>query len=281
MTRARDRLYVCGFQGTQKRPEGSWYELVSDGLQGLTREAQGSDGMAVRTDGKRARRDAARFRPGRAAAPCPAFARMGGAAGARGARQGRAHAIAARRAWRRGKRPSSPRSGRPSRRKETASRAGGWCMRCCSICRTWAARRARTRPAPSSQARGRELAEALRQEIVAETLAVLADPDFAPLFGPTSLAEVPIVARIGEGEEARELTGQIDRLVVLEEALLVLDYKTNRPPPTRPEEVAPAYIAQLAAYRIALQALFPGRGLARGAAVDRRAETHGNPINFA
>ena len=44
-------------------------------------------------------------------------------------------------------------------------------------------------------------------------------------------------------------------------ALLVLDYKTNRPPPETPEEVAPAYVAQLAAYRAALRLMFPGRSL--------------------
>jgi ATP-dependent helicase/nuclease subunit A len=101
----------------------------------------------------------------------------------------------------------------------------------------------------------------MQEEIVSETLAILSDPRFAPLFGPSSLAEVPIVARFGDGDEARELTGQIDRLAVLDDGLLVLDYKTNRPPPAAPEAVAPAYIAQLAAYRFALAALFPGRRL--------------------
>jgi ATP-dependent helicase/nuclease subunit A len=41
----------------------------------------------------------------------------------------------------------------------------------------------------------------------------------------------------------------------------VLDYKTNRPPPTEPGEVAEGYIAQLASYRLALRAMFPDRAL--------------------
>ena len=53
----------------------------------------------------------------------------------------------------------------------------------------------------------------------------------------------------------------VDRLAVLDDALLVLDYKTNRPPPETPEEVAPAYVAQLASYRAALRLMFPGRAL--------------------
>jgi len=96
---------------------------------------------------------------------------------------------------------------------------------------------------------------------VAETLAIVGDASFAPLFQAGSLAEVPVVARIGEGERAFELEGQIDRLAALDGELLILDYKTNRPPPATPEDVAPAYIAQLAAYRVALKSLFPGRVL--------------------
>ena len=106
-------------------------------------------------------------------------------------------------------------------------------------------------------ARGANLAEALREEIVAETLAIVRHADFAPLFRPGSIAEVPIVARIGNAD----LEGQIDRLVETEAGLLILDYKTNRPPPKTVEEVAPAYIAQLAAYRTALGKLYPQRPL--------------------
>ena len=53
----------------------------------------------------------------------------------------------------------------------------------------------------------------------------------------------------------------VDRLVETEAGLLILDYKTNRPPPRTAEEVAPAYIAQLAAYRAALRKLYPERAL--------------------
>jgi ATP-dependent helicase/nuclease subunit A len=70
-----------------------------------------------------------------------------------------------------------------------------------------------------------------------------------------------LVARIGEGPDALELSGQIDRLAVLDDALLILDYKTNRPPPSEPGQVALGYIAQLAAYRLTLRGLFPDREL--------------------
>ena len=85
-----------------------------------------------------------------------------------------------------------------------------------------------------------------------------------------------MVARIG----GYDLEGQIDRLAMVEGGLIILDYKTNRPPPKTLDEVAPAYIAQLAGYRTALKGLFPGRA-ARRAAVDRRPIADGDPFNFA
>ena len=55
------------------------------------------------------------------------------------------------------------------------------------------------------------------------------------------------------------MTGQVDRLVVSPERVLVLDYKTNRPPPATAEAVAPLYLRQMAAYRAVLRQAFPGR----------------------
>jgi len=64
-----------------------------------------------------------------------------------------------------------------------------------------------------------------------------------------------VVARIG----GYDLEGQIDRLAMVEGGLIILDYKTNRPPSKTLDEVSPAYIAQLAGYRTVLKGLFPGR----------------------
>jgi ATP-dependent helicase/nuclease subunit A len=94
-----------------------------------------------------------------------------------------------------------------------------------------------------------------QDQIARETLAVLRHPDFAPLFGPGSRAEVPVVGLI----DGKALSGRIDRLVVTGDEVLVIDYKTNRPPPLDAADVAPAYREQLAAYRAALERIYPGR----------------------
>ena len=54
------------------------------------------------------------------------------------------------------------------------------------------------------------------------------------------------------------LTGKIDRLVHNGDDVLIVDYKTNRPPPADPAHVADAYLLQLAAYRLGVARIFPG-----------------------
>jgi len=110
--------------------------------------------------------------------------------------------------------------------------------------------------------RGEALSKKVRISIVRETLAVLTEPEFAALFGPMSVAEVPIAAvipRPGGRGPALDLSGQIDRLAVTEDEVLIVDYKTNRPPPPEVRLVADAYLYQLAAYRLALGEIYPGR----------------------
>jgi ATP-dependent helicase/nuclease subunit A len=53
--------------------------------------------------------------------------------------------------------------------------------------------------------------------------------------------------------------GQVDRLAVTEDAVLVIDYKTNREPPATPAEVPAVYLRQMAAYQALLEAIYPGR----------------------
>ena len=90
-----------------------------------------------------------------------------------------------------------------------------------------------------------------------EVLKVLNDPQFAPVFGAGSRAEVSIAGTINSKGHDKKFSGAIDRLVVSEDKILVVDYKTNRPPPSNIEDADPAYIAQLAVYRALLQEIYP------------------------
>ena len=93
-------------------------------------------------------------------------------------------------------------------------------------------------------------------------LRLFEDPALAPLFGPGSLAEVPVAGLVrGADGSLQVIHGQIDRLVVLEQSVLIVDYKTNRPPPKTESEVAPLYLRQMAAYRAAIRAAWPNRAV--------------------
>ena len=46
--------------------------------------------------------------------------------------------------------------------------------------------------------------------------------------------------------------------------MLILDFKTNRPPPAREDDVSPIYLAQMALYRAAAARIFPGRRIVCG-----------------
>jgi ATP-dependent helicase/nuclease subunit A len=98
-----------------------------------------------------------------------------------------------------------------------------------------------------------------RRVMVEETLGILDHPDFAPLFGPGSRAEVSLVGRAPDLPGNVIVRGQVDRLVVTDTEVLIVDYKTNRPPPADLAAVAKVYIGQLATYRALLRAVHPGK----------------------
>ena len=91
--------------------------------------------------------------------------------------------------------------------------------------------------------------------MVAEAMAVMAHPDLAPLFGPASRAEVPVTGMVADVV----ISGLVDRMAVLPDCLLVADFKTNRRPPVDIADTPVLYLRQMAAYRAVLRAVFPDR----------------------
>ena len=53
------------------------------------------------------------------------------------------------------------------------------------------------------------------------------------------------------------LNAQIDRLCITEDEVFIVDYKSNRPPPTDPEDVSDLYLGQMAAYRELAREIYP------------------------
>jgi len=99
------------------------------------------------------------------------------------------------------------------------------------------------------------LAPADRKEMIEATLGVLEDKQFAAVFGPGGRPEAPVIGRLGDSI----INGRVDRLVITDAEILVVDYKTDRPAPPSVSEVGEAYIAQMAAYRAVLSQTWPNR----------------------
>lgn len=100
-----------------------------------------------------------------------------------------------------------------------------------------------------------DLPETVCQTIAREVLAILRHPDYAALFGPGSMAEVPVTGLV----DGRIISGQIDRLLVTPQDIRIVDFKTNRPPPLDERDIPKIYRDQMRAYRDALSLIWPGR----------------------
>ena len=102
---------------------------------------------------------------------------------------------------------------------------------------------------------GAELPENERRRICREVVSLVENPQFAPLFGENSKAEVPVMGEVA----GRIVSGQIDRLAVLPDKVMIVDFKTNRPAAQTREQVPESYVRQLAAYRALVEKVYPGR----------------------
>jgi ATP-dependent helicase/nuclease subunit A len=89
--------------------------------------------------------------------------------------------------------------------------------------------------------------------LVADVLRVIGDPKLKEVFGAQGRSEVPITGRIN----GKVVSGQIDRLIVLDHEIIIIDYKTHRIAPSNVQEVPTIYLHQLATYKEILQRIYP------------------------
>ena len=257
MTRAEDRLIVCGWIGKTAEPDDCWYRLIRRGLEAAADEI-GCErledaGLAGDPDFDA---DATVLR-----LACPQVRAV------EEKLAGRAPAVLDLPPWalRAAAEESAPaplvpsaQAGAPARSPEARESFGLKRGRLIHTLLQWLPEVAPAERRMAGRAwlagTGTGLEPSAQAALLDEVLAVLDHPEHAALFGPGSLAEVPVGGLIGE----RLLSAQVDRLVVTGEAVTIVDYKTDRPAPSRPEAVPARYLAQMAAYRAALRLIYPG-----------------------
>jgi ATP-dependent helicase/nuclease subunit A len=261
LTRAEDRLLVCGWQPRRAPPAGCWYELVSRGFAAL---GAAPAPAALPWEGETRRYACPQTRPAEGGAevagqggpaPLPAWA---------GQAPGWLPAAAPQE-----KTPPSPLA--PSRPEGVdlgpvpqaasplaARDFGAARFRRGQLAHALLQHLPALPPAQRRAAALRWLGTVADAESLADqVIAVLEHPDLAPLFGPHGRAEVPLTGLVG----GAVIGGMVDRLAVLPDRVLVADYKTNRTPPARADAVPVLYLRQMAAYRDVLRGALPGRAV--------------------
>ncbi|MFT9330903.1 MAG: double-strand break repair helicase AddA [Acetobacter persici] len=88
-----------------------------------------------------------------------------------------------------------------------------------------------------------------------QVLGVLALPDLAALFSPQARAEQRLAGVAG----GQVIVGQVDRMIVLPDTVLVCDFKTGRHTPRTVAATPVLYLRQMAAYRALLHGLYPDK----------------------
>jgi len=249
MTRAKDRLYVTGYEDSRSRSDGCWYNLILPIVTEVGQELPHSSGEPLwryetaqeiepkHQDAKTAVRPAPHLPPWATSPPPidatppkpltpsrptieapPALGPFDGDQSERFKRGLLVHKLL----------ETLP--GVPPGKRRTAGAA-------------WLAKPAH------------ELDAALQADILSETMAVLNNASFADLFGSDSLAEVSLSGVIGD----QVVSARLDRLLVTADEVWVIDYKTNRPAPTDPDRVPEQYLTQMANYRTLLARIYPNK----------------------
>lgn len=245
MTRAEERLYVAGHHGKNGPAAGCWHETMREALEPGCEKSSDADGYVLRRGGVPPLPDAPPPATAAGRPELPLFARtpapkeIGAAPPLRpsSALEG-ADSFAA---------PGAAALTRSDAERALIGRLTHALLQHLPDCpaprRAVAAERFLAR-------RGAALDEETRARIVASTLALIADPQLAALFGAQSAAEVEIVAALGGG---RAVSGRIDRLAENGREVWIADFKTGRPR----EALDASQLRQLALYRAALAPLYP------------------------
>lgn len=100
-----------------------------------------------------------------------------------------------------------------------------------------------------------EFSDLERQKIVHEVMKLCGT--YPEIFSEQSMPEVPIIGEV----DGKIISAKVDRLVISEDCVIIVDYKTNRPAARNINEVPELYIAQLHIYKQLLKKIYPTKDI--------------------
>ena len=235
LTRAQDRLYICGFETGREPPQNNWYDMITDALPqfNLTEGAilKSDQTEPVEKEKNKTNKDVNVFE-------MPEWFKVNA--------------------------PTEPTPSRPlspsklTQPEPTADSPITPEQEKAMIRGTFIHKLLQFLPDIPPVARHAFIEKLTPKDIQPpfELLELLNKNELKDLFGENSLAEVPIVGTTSDG---KAISGQIDRLVVKGNEVFIIDYKTNRYPPKTPKDIPLAYIEQMNAYKDLLKNIFNGK----------------------
>ncbi len=234
VTRARDRLYICGYESAKQTKENNWYELIAqslphyrvDAVTQLSSEQTKTDfkqSLCAPTKGNDYQIPAWFYEPApeEPVPPKPLTP----------------------------SKPTMEEPAAPSPLKESQKEAmlrGTFIHKALQILPTIA---------PEKRLDWLHRAKPSDMDVPDSIVDILQNPTLLPLFSKDSMAEVPIIGTVN----GFVVSGQVDRLVVTDDAVYIIDYKTNKMPPQSEKDIPPVYVLQMGAYKNLLKNLFPGK----------------------
>ncbi|PTM96022.1 double-strand break repair helicase AddA [Mycoplana dimorpha] len=276
MTRAADRLIVCGYRG-KRESKGTWHEMVRLGLRDDPRCSEVSftageeEWSGCRWREPNARPEAPTAVEERPEAPRPALPAALG------------RAVPPQRRLPRPLSPSGAAAVIDSSQSDLvvgsalfATRTGTGSGSARSLERGRILHRflqvLPSMPAAERRSAGQRYLERAtrhwsgreRDALVAAALSIMVDPSLAAIFSPAARAEVSIMGTLRLGRTDYAVSGRIDRMVVTDDSVEIVDFKTNRQPPAVPADIPSEHVAQLAIYRTILAPLYLGRSIRCG-----------------
>ncbi len=257
LTRAEDRLYICGWENINSRPKGCWYDLINEAF-GMD-ASQNTEEVELPFGAVGRRRRSGKVSETKVAKPAEKDLQLQPLP-----------------TWVRSApepEPFPPQPLRPSQQDEEPSvrsplgEDDGYRFHRGLIIhrlleslpavpfenRRLVGKKWLARPAHGLSLEQQEI-------ILNETLDVLDHPEFGDIFGPDSRAEVPLTGLLGQNI----MSGQIDRLLIRDEDVLIIDYKTNRPSPRNVADVPEVYLRQMRIYQMALKKMYPEKAIKCG-----------------